>query len=201
MDWIDPKQVPSDLLSANHQGVIAFLKQSEQQSFQGSNEDDLITMLKEQDRSALILALDSVQDPHNLGACLRVADGAGVDAVILPKDASSPVTSVVRKVACGAVETVNLYYVTNLSRTLQKLKKLDFWITGTTGEANQFYDEIDYRGKTVLVMGNEGSGMRQKITENCDYLVKIPMLGEVESLNVSVASGIMLYEAIRQRKS
>jgi 23S rRNA (guanosine2251-2'-O)-methyltransferase len=145
--------------------------------------------------------LDGVTDPHNLGACLRSADGAGVHAVIVPKDNSVGLTPVVSKVACGAAETIPLVMVTNLTRTLDKLQQKGAWVVGTAGEAEQYIYDLDLIGPMVLVMGAEGAGMRQLTRKQCDFLGKLPMAGEVSSLNVSVATGICLFEVVRQRRS
>jgi 23S rRNA (guanosine2251-2'-O)-methyltransferase len=147
----------------------------------------------------LLLVLDGVTDPHNLGACLRSADAAGVQAVIVPKDRSASLTPVVRKVACGAAETVPLVAVTNLARTLKQLQQRGLWVVGTAGEAQQYIYELDLKIPTVIVMGAEGAGMRRLTRENCDYLARLPMAGGVSSLNVSVAAGVCLFEAVRQR--
>ncbi len=147
----------------------------------------------------LFLVLDGVTDPHNLGACLRTADAAGVDAVIVPKDRAAGLTPVVRKVAAGAAETVPLLPVTNLARALQQLQQAGVWIVGTTGDAGESLFRQAFDGPLALVMGAEGEGMRRLTAEQCDYLVRLPMKGAVESLNVSVATGICLYEINRQR--
>jgi 23S rRNA (guanosine2251-2'-O)-methyltransferase len=147
----------------------------------------------------LILVLDGVTDPHNLGACLRVADGAGVHAVIAPKDHAAGINATVAKVASGAAETVPYFMVTNLARTLGELKERSIWIVGTSDDAPRTLFQADFKGPTALVLGAEGAGMRQLTRKTCDELVSIPMCGAVESLNVSVASGICLYEARRQR--
>jgi 23S rRNA (guanosine2251-2'-O)-methyltransferase len=152
------------------------------------------------DHAPLLLVLDGVTDPHNLGACLRSADAAGVDAVILPKDRSAPVNTTVRKVACGAAETLPLVGVTNLARTLKSLKARGIWLAGAAGEADSSLYELDLRDPTALVMGAEGGGLRRLSREQCDYLVALPMAGAVSSLNVSVATGICLFEAVRQRR-
>ena len=144
--------------------------------------------------------LDGVQDPHNLGACLRTAEAAGVTAVVLPKDRSTGLTAVVRKAAAGAAERVPLVAVTNLARTLTRLKELGYWITGLDGESKDTLYDVDLTGPTVLVMGAEGEGMRRLTREGCDRLVRIPMQGKIESLNVSVAAAVCLYEAVRQRR-
>jgi 23S rRNA (guanosine2251-2'-O)-methyltransferase len=147
----------------------------------------------------LILVLDGVTDPHNLGACLRVADGAGAQAVIAPKDHAAGINATVAKVASGAAETVPYFMVTNLSRTLNELKERNIWIIGTSDAATQTVYEADLTVPVALVLGAEGEGMRQLTAKTCDQLVRIPMRGAVESLNVSVASGVCLYEALRQR--
>ena len=155
----------------------------------------------EQRQAALILVLDGVTDPHNLGACLRVADGAGVHAVIAPKDHAVGINATVAKVASGAAETVPYFMVTNLARTLNELKERNIWIIGTSDAANKTLYQADLTGPVALVLGAEGDGMRQLTAKTCDDLVSIPMRGAVESLNVSVASGVCLYEALRQRTS
>lgn len=147
----------------------------------------------------LILVLDGVTDPHNLGACLRVADGAGVHAVIAPKDHAAGINATVAKVASGAAETVPYFMVTNLARTLNELKERNIWVIGTSDAASKTIFQSDLKGPVALVLGAEGEGMRQLTAKTCDELVRLPMRGAVESLNVSVASGICLYEALRQR--
>jgi len=147
----------------------------------------------------LILVLDGVTDPHNLGACLRVADGAGAHAVIAPKDHAVGINATVAKVASGAAETVPYFMVTNLARTLNELKERNIWIIGTSDDAPKTLYQVDLKGPTALVLGAEGDGMRQLTRKTCDELISIPMCGGVESLNVSVASGVCLYEARRQR--
>lgn len=175
-----------------HQGVVARVE-----VIQKSNSlDDLLDGLTE---PALLLVLDGITDPHNLGACLRVADGAGVHAVIAPKDHAVGINATVAKVASGAAETVPYFMVTNLARTLAELKERDIWIIGTSDDAPASLYQTDLRGPTALVLGAEGEGMRQLTRKNCDALVSIPMMGSVDSLNVSVASGVCLYEARRQR--
>jgi 23S rRNA (guanosine2251-2'-O)-methyltransferase len=147
-----------------------------------------------------LLILDGIQDPHNLGACLRTAEAAGVHAVIVPKDRSVLFTSTVRTVACGAAEKVPLVAVTNLARAMRALQESGIWIVGTTGGAEQnLYDE-NLKGPLAIVMGAEGKGLRRLTRESCDVIVRIPMLGSTESLNVSVAAGVCLFEAVRQRQ-
>ncbi|WXL25195.1 23S rRNA (guanosine(2251)-2'-O)-methyltransferase RlmB [Ectopseudomonas mendocina] len=178
-----------------HQGVVAEVSPS-----QVWGEAMLDELLDRTSGAPLLLVLDGVTDPHNLGACLRTADAAGVHAVIVPKDKSATLNATVRKVACGAAEVIPLVAVTNLSRTLEKLQQRGLWIVGTAGEAEQELYQHDMTGPTVLVMGAEGKGMRRLTREHCDYLVKLPMAGSVSSLNVSVATGICLFEAVRQRQ-
>jgi 23S rRNA (guanosine2251-2'-O)-methyltransferase len=176
-----------------HQGVAADIT-----PLPPWGEDELLAAL--QTASApLLLALDGVQDPHNLGACLRTADACGVLAVIVPKDRAAQLTASARKVAAGAAETTPVVAVTNLVRTLRLLKDAGQWVVGADGSAEQSADSVDLKGPVVLVLGAEGAGLRQLTRQNCDFLVRLPQLGAVESLNVSVAAGMLLYEAARQR--
>jgi 23S rRNA (guanosine2251-2'-O)-methyltransferase len=158
-------------------------------------------LLKTASSPPLFLVLDNIQDPHNLGACLRTADAVHVTAVIIPKDRSATITPVVRKVATGAAETVPIVQVNNLVRALEHLKELGVWLMGASGDAKQSLYQTDLRGPIALVLGAEGTGLRRLTEECCDVLMHIPMRGSVESLNVSVAAGICLYEALRQRLS
>lgn len=180
---------------ARHQGVIARIQKAPSLA-----EADLYQILEKLEGPALLLVLDSVQDPHNLGACLRSADGAGVHAVIAPKDRSASITPVVNKVASGATQSVPFVQVTNLARTLEKLKHLGVWLVGTDDKGEQSLYDMDLGVPVAIVMGGEGSGLRRLTKEKCDFLVRIPMTGVVESLNVSVCAGVCLYEALRQRK-
>ena len=181
-------------VSGRHQGVIALCRPGEEL------DESLLLKLSEQYGSrVLFLILDGVTDPHNLGACLRSADGAGVHAVIIPKDNAVGLTPIAQKVACGAAESVPLVPVTNLSRTIKKLKALGIWVVGTTEEAGQTIYETNLSGPITLIMGAEGVGMRNLTKKQCDFLANLPMQGQVESLNVSVAAGICLYEIRRQR--
>jgi len=181
--------------SHGHQGVVARVTPIE-----GARTlDELLDDLQEQGEVPLLLVLDGVTDPHNLGACLRVADGAGAQAVIAPKDHAAGINATVAKVASGAAETVPYFMVTNLARTLNELKERGIWVTGTADDAGQTLYDADLTVPTALVLGAEGPGMRQLTRKTCDALVRIPMQGAVESLNVSVASGVCLYEARRQR--
>ena len=182
--------------SHGHQGVAARVEEVKDTR----TLDELLDDLEAEGVVApLLLVLDGVTDPHNLGACLRVADGAGVHAVIAPKDHAAGINATVAKVASGAAETVPYFMVTNLARTLNSLKERNIWIIGTSGDADQHLYQVDFKGPTALVLGAEGDGMRQLTRKTCDALVSIPMQGAVESLNVSVASGVCLYEAVRQR--
>ena len=187
-----------EMVSERHQGVVAVI--TPRQADGGVAERDLSGYLKGID-CPLVLVLDGVTDPHNLGACLRSADAAGVAAVIVPKDNSAELNAVARKVASGAADVIPLVRVTHLARTLRSLKELGIWIVGTTGEADTLVYDQDLSIPTALVMGAEGPGMRRLTTEACDFLVKLPMAGDVSSLNVSVATGICLFEAVRQRRS
>ncbi|PRY71690.1 23S rRNA (guanosine(2251)-2'-O)-methyltransferase RlmB [Halomonas ventosae] len=183
---------------AAHQGIIAFATPL---AFEG--EASLWLRLEGWPHEAppLLLVLDGITDVHNFGACLRSADAAGVHGVIVPKDRAAPLNAMVRKVACGAAESMPVYQVTNLARAMARLKELGVWITGTAGEAEASLFEADFTGPTALVMGAEGKGMRRLTREACDTLVKLPMAGSVSSLNVSVATGIGLFEAVRQRRA
>ena len=182
--------------SHGHQGVVARVEAIAQVT----SLDELLEQLEEADiAQPLLLVLDGVTDPHNLGACLRVADGAGAHAVIAPKDHAAGINATVSKVASGAAETMPYFMVTNLARTLGELKERNIWCIGTSDDAEKTIYDIDLTGAVALVLGAEGEGMRQLTRKTCDELVRIPMRGAVESLNVSVASGVCLYEALRQR--
>ena len=182
-----------DMVGGQHQGVVA---KARLQST--GNEADLAAIVAANDKP-FILILDGVTDPHNLGAILRSADAAGVHAVVAPKDRSVKLTSVVRKVACGAAESVPFITITNLARTMRELQEAGVWIVGTAGETDTLVYDADLKGPLALVLGAEGEGLRRLTRETCDSLVKIPMFGTVSSLNVSVAAGICLFEAVRQR--
>ena len=181
--------------NAVHQGVAALCVMDDPTK----PESFLSELLGTLDRPALFLVLDGVTDPHNLGACLRTADAAGVDAVIVPKDKSASINSTVRKVASGAAETVNFVAVTNLQRCLLGLKDKGVWIVGAAGESDKALFDQDLSGNIAIVMGSEGKGLRRLSRETCDFLVNIPMAGAISSLNVSVATGVVLFEAVRQR--
>ncbi|CAM3566949.1 23S rRNA (guanosine-2'-O-)-methyltransferase RlmB [Vibrio aerogenes CECT 7868] len=195
VQFMGRKALDNKVNGENHQGIIARVKPAKL-----LNEHDLDGII-EQHEQPLLLVLDGVTDPHNLGACLRNADAAGVAAVIVPKDKSAPLTSTVSKVACGAAETVPLIRVTNLARTMRALQEKGVWFVGTAGEANQDIYQSKLTGSLAIVMGAEGDGIRRLTRETCDELIKIPMAGSVSSLNVSVATGICLFEAVRQRRT
>jgi 23S rRNA (guanosine2251-2'-O)-methyltransferase len=178
----------------NHQGVIAW-----RQPVQNRSEKHLPDILDGIDGTPLVLILDGVTDPHNLGACLRTADAAGAHVVIAPKDKSAPLNATAAKVACGAAEAVPYIQVTNLARTMKELQERGIWIIGTAGEAEQSLYQHDLKGPIAIVMGAEGQGMRRLTREHCDFLANLPMAGEVSSLNVSVATGVCLFEVVRQR--
>ncbi|WP_409307991.1 23S rRNA (guanosine(2251)-2'-O)-methyltransferase RlmB [Pectobacterium sp. B1J-3] len=186
--WLD-----SQSEGAVHQGIVAKVKEGRKYQ-----ENDLPTLLENLE-TPFLLVLDGVTDPHNLGACLRNADAAGVHAVIVPRDRSAQLNATVKKVACGAAESVPLISVTNLARTLRLLQEHNVWIVGTAGEADHTLYQSKLTGSLALVMGAEGEGMRRLTREHCDELISIPMAGSVSSLNVSVATGVCLFEAVRQR--
>lgn len=191
------KRLRSIQKGAVHQGVVALCK------FSGSilDERGLDVLLDGLQHPPLLLILDEVTDPHNLGACLRTADAAGVDAVIVPKDRAAPLNMTARKVACGAADTIPFVSVTNLSRALEGLKQRGIWIAGAAGEAQESLYTMDFKQPIAIVMGSEGKGLRRLTREHCDYLMSIPMAGELSSLNVSVATGLCLFEAVRQRQT
>ena len=195
---VELRVLKQKLGDAAHQGVAAEIR-----PLPPWTEDDLLTAVQaaaEEGRAPLILALDGVQDPHNLGACLRTADACGALAVIVPRDRAAQVTPVVRKVAVGAAETTPVVPVTNLVRTLKLLKEAGLWVIGADAEGAKRADEMDLKGGVVLVLGAEGAGLRHLTRQTCDWMARLPQLGAVESLNVSVAAGMLLYEAVRQRQ-
>lgn len=193
---VDRKWLDEQTMKGVHQGVMAKIKQG--LSYHENDLHDLIT----QKLKPFILILDGVTDPHNLGACIRSADAAGVDFIIVPKDRSAPLNAIAKKVACGAAENVPVIRVTNLSRTMRMLKEeYQIWIIGTAGEADHSLYQSNLTGSVAIVMGAEGEGLRRLTKENCDELINIPMAGIVSSLNVSVATGICLFEVVRQKLS
>jgi len=192
---VDMRSLHQQLGDVAHQGVAAEITPLPPWS-----EDELLGALQAA-HAPLLLALDGVQDPHNLGACLRTADACGALAVIVPRDRAAQLTPTVRKVAAGAAETTPVAAVTNLVRTLRLLKDAGLWIVGADAAAETAAREVDLRGPVVLVLGAEGTGVRQLTRQNCDFLVRLPQRGAVESLNVSVAAAMLLYEALRQREA
>lgn len=198
--------VPLEMLSSDrmnqqfgslvHQGIVAVATAMPEYT-----EHDIVNLLAAVEGSALVLILDGITDPHNLGACLRSADAAGVDFVVIPKDKSATVTPVVSKVASGAAESVPLVRATNLARAMTILKEAGVWLYGAAGETKQSIYDLELKSAVGIVMGAEGDGLRRLTREHCDGLFALPMLGSVESLNVSVAAGISLYEVVRQRQS
>jgi 23S rRNA (guanosine2251-2'-O)-methyltransferase len=196
------KQVPRKdldrlLRDINHQGIMAVVEYTQRQY----DEMDVLSWIDEPHPPVLLLILDGVQDPHNLGACLRTAEAAGVTAVIAPKDKSVSLTPTVRKVACGAAEQIPFIQVTNLARFLKQIKDRGVWCYGLAGEAEKSVYDLTFSGHLALVLGAEGTGLRQLTRESCDMLLSIPMQGKINSLNVSVATGIGLFEIVRQRRA
>jgi 23S rRNA (guanosine2251-2'-O)-methyltransferase len=181
---------------AVHQGVLAEVRPSVP-----LDENSLLELLTAQAGPALVLVLDGVSDPHNLGACLRTADAAGATAVVAPRDRAASLSPAVRKVAAGAAETMAFAQVTNLARALRDMKEAGLWVAGTAADAEQAIFDADLSGPLALVMGSEGRGLRRLTRENCDFMLRLPMQGAVASLNVSVAAGIALFEAVRQRRA
>ena len=192
---VDKKRLNEWLPTENHQGVAAHIHPISLLSM-----EDLDKILETLSKDPLLLVLDGIQDPHNLGAILRSEEIFGVTAIIIPKDRAVSLTATVRKVACGAAELVPVVAVTNLARCLTELKTRGIWIVGTAMQAEKTLLETDLKGPIALVLGAEGTGLRRLTESECDFLMKIPMVGAIESLNVSVAAGICLFEALRQRK-
>lgn len=188
------KKMQSQFPDFAHQGIVA-----EVTPLPNLTEQDLPLLLQQCEQAPFILILDGVTDPHNLGACLRTADAAGVNFVIIPKDKSASITPVVSKVACGAAEFIPLVRVTNLVRAMEALKQEGVWIYGAAGEAAQTIYELNFKSAIALALGAEGDGLRRLTRERCDGLFSLPMVGSVESLNVSVAAGVSTYEVVRQR--
>jgi 23S rRNA (guanosine2251-2'-O)-methyltransferase len=194
IEKVTTQQMNQQFAQVIHQGAIAYVD-----ALPTYNETSLLSLLQISKKPPLLLILDGLTDPHNLGACLRTADATGVDFVILPKDKSASLTPAVSKVACGAAATIPLVRVTNLVRAIELLKQEGIWIYGAAGEASQSIYALDFKVPLALVLGAEGSGLRRLTREHCDDLFSLPMLGSVESLNVSVATGVSLYEVLRQR--
>jgi 23S rRNA (guanosine2251-2'-O)-methyltransferase len=193
---ISVSQVPPAKLSEicgsrNHQGIAMLLS--------GVTYHDLEDMVAAAKKPALLVVMDSLEDPHNVGAIIRTAVAAGADGIVIPMHNFPPINATVHKTSAGAVSNIKICKVPNLSQTLDKLKDLNFWIVGTDTDAEKLYTEFDYTMPTAIVIGSEGKGMKRLVSEHCDEIVKIPILGNIESLNASVSAGILLYEAVRQR--
>lgn len=199
----DSRKNLDEMVSGSHQGAVAETLDSpihgEHPYSNLWDEADLLQEVEEKSGPMLLLVLDGVTDPHNLGACMRSADAAGVDAVIVPKDKSADLTPAARKVACGAAEEVPFVRVTNIARTLKALKDQGVWLYGAAGESKNSIYNSDLTGSVAIVMGAEGAGLRRLTRELCDHLIHLPMAGSVNSLNVSVATGVCLFEVVRQR--
>lgn len=194
--WLSKYKLDQKAVTNNHQGVVALALDFKKHSL-----DDILDILSEKQKDPLLLILDHIQDPHNFGAIIRTAYAAGVDAIIYPKDRACKVTATVDKVSTGAVEYMKLVEVVNINRVIDDLKERYYWIAGADMDGKKSYYKQDYKGKFALVVGNEGSGLNRLTKKKCDFLVKIPMSNEFSSLNVSVATGIILFEIKRQRNS
>jgi 23S rRNA (guanosine2251-2'-O)-methyltransferase len=194
VDHLDDKALSQKAGSNHHQGILALYRGGG-----ALNEKQLFRLLEALEEPPFLLVLDGVTDPHNLGACLRTADAVGVHAIIVPKDNAAGLSPSARKVASGAADSVPFVQVTNLVRTLDTLKAEGIWLVGTSDASETSFYEQDLCGSLALILGAEGKGLRRLTQERCDYLVSLPMLGRVESLNISVAAGVCLYEALRQR--
>lgn len=190
----DKRQMEQMAQTQNYQGVIAMVP-----PFEYCEVEDILDLAKQRKEEAFILILDGIEDPHNLGSIIRTAETAGVHGIIIPKRRAATVNSTVNKVSAGAVEYMKIARVTNISNTIEELKKEGVWICGTDINTNTFYNQQDLKGPLAIVIGNEGTGMSEKVKKNCDFLVKIPMKGKITSLNASVSTGIILYEAVKQR--
>lgn len=190
----DKKQMAQMAQTTNHQGVIAIVP-----PFEYCEIEDILENAKIKNEDPFILILDGIEDPHNLGSIIRTAETAGVHGIIIPKRRAASVNSTVSKVSAGAVEHIKIARVTNISDSIQKLKDNGLWICGTDIDAKNYYYDQDLKGPLGIVIGNEGQGMSEKVKKNCDFLVKIPMKGKVTSLNASVSTGIVVYEAVKQR--
>lgn len=178
----------------NHQGVIAYIAAKEYAEL-----DDIIQAANKSPRPGLIIVLDEVEDPHNLGSILRSADAVGAHGIVIPKRRAVPLTSTVAKASAGAIEHVPVARVANISQTIETLKKEGFWVVGTEVDTDKMYHQVDMTGPTVIVIGNEGKGLGEVVKKRCDYLVRLPMVGNIQSLNAGVATGVLLYEVLRQR--
>ena len=191
---VDKSKLDELSQTGNHQGVIAIVP-----PFEYCEVDDILEEAKAKEEDAFVIILDGIEDPHNLGAIIRTAETAGVHGVIIPKRRAACVNSTVNKVSCGAVEHMKIARVNNINETIKYLKENGLWIIGTDGQASDYYYEKDLTGPIALVIGSEGTGMNRLVSENCDMLVKIPMMGKITSLNASVSAGIITYEIVKQR--
>lgn len=191
---ISKKELDSIAVSSNHQGVIALAE-----DYQYAEIDDIFQLAEQKQEPPLIVLLDEIKDPHNLGSIIRTANAAGVHGIIIPKHRAVEVTSVVSKTSAGAVELIKVVQVTNLARTIAELQERGLWFVGADLASNQVIYQTDLRGPLGVVIGSEGSGLRRLVKEKCDFLVQIPMYGQINSLNASVAAGVILYEVVRQR--
>jgi len=190
----DKRQMQEMAQTENYQGVIAIVP-----PFEYSEIEDILEEAKQKNEDPFILILDGIEDPHNLGSIIRTAETAGVHGIIIPKRRAASVNSTVNKVSAGAIQYMKIARVTNISETINKLKEKGIWICGTDINTDKYYYNQDLTGPLGIVIGNEGSGISEKVKNNCDFLVKIPMKGKVTSLNASVSSGIIIYEAVKQR--
>lgn len=190
----DKRQMDEMAQNENYQGVIAIVP-----PFEYCEIDDILDVAKEKNEEPFVLILDGIEDPHNLGSIIRTAETAGIHGVIIPKHRAASVNSTVNKVSAGAVQHMKIARVTNISDSINELKEKGLWICGTDIATSKYYYDQDYRGPIGIVIGNEGKGMSDKVKKNCDFLVKIPMKGKVTSLNASVSTGIVIYEAMKQR--
>lgn len=190
----DKKQMDEMAQEENYQGVIAIVP-----PFEYVEISDILEVAKERNEDPFVIVLDGIEDPHNLGSIIRTAETAGVHGVIIPKRRAVSVNSTVNKASAGAVEHMKIARVTNISDAIEELKKAGLWVCGTAVDTNKYYYNQDLTGALAIVIGNEGKGIGEKVKKNCDFLVKIPMKGKVQSLNASVSTGIVVYEAVKQR--
>lgn len=190
----DKKQMAQMAQTPNHQGVIAIVP-----PFEYCEIEDILENAKIKNEDPFVLILDGIEDPHNLGSIIRTAETAGVHGVIIPKRRAVSVNSTVNKASAGAVEHMKIARVTNISDAIEELKQAGLWVCGTAVDTNKYYYNQDLTGPLAIVIGNEGKGIGEKVKKNCDFLVKIPMKGKVQSLNASVSTGIVVYEAVKQR--
>ncbi len=195
IDWVDKSSLNNLSKTDSHQGVVALTEKIELYTPQ-----DILEEAKKKNELPFVIILDQIQDPHNFGAIIRTAYAAGAHGLIFPKDRSAGVTPVVEKTSAGAVEHLMLAEVSNINYTIRDLKEAGLWIAGTDINGKSLYFNQDLKGPIGIVIGNEGQGLRRLVTENCDFLIKIPMKGKLASLNASVASGIVIYEVLRQRR-